>query len=448
MKKFILFFMASLALASCSKDDYTIKFSQSVTIDGYVYQEGYTPLQGVSVNLYVNGKSEITTTDENGHYWFKGLNAGTHIIRFEMAGYGSMVEYVEIKSDGQTCPDLSYTTSTMLYKFSEKLTTQIIYGFGQVKKPAANVDYKIILPSNFLNNTITGKTDENGNISVDSLPNVPVNLKVEFTEGNYNYYLSSGYSSYITNYPKDFDDIYTLSYYAKNSSIYVTYSNVVDDEGKPNDNFTSTDNIVFTFSKAIDVNNTSNAIVLYKQTDYYGTEEIAASSSWSDDNKTLTIDPMGSALEEGGNYLVYLKLYDSDGNSYPSYSSYTTFSFTVEGGTASTLPKVTNINVIYPNPIQYTTSYIQVQFDENPDAYAFQVFGQYDNSEFINFGNYFYSYSSGYESLYIYLTNLPDISVPSEGLFANGKEFKIIIRAIDYSGNKGPFSDVLTIKAN
>ncbi|HRX30713.1 MAG TPA: hypothetical protein P5349_02385, partial [Tenuifilaceae bacterium] len=113
-----------------------------------------------------------------------------------------------------------------------------------------------------------------------------------------------------------------------------------------------------------------------------------------------------------------------------------------------TLPKVTNINVIYPNPIQYTTSYIQVQFDENPDAYAFQVFGQYDNSEFINFGNYFYSYSSGYESLYIYLTNLPDISVPSEGLFANGKEFKIIIRAIDYSGNKGPFSDVLTIKAN
>jgi hypothetical protein len=236
--------------------------------------------------------------------------------------------------------------------------------------------------------------------------------------------------------------IYRYFYFSTSGSASADFqlfqTNLNDEFGNQQLNFNKSDNIVLTFTSAANINNPSNHIRLTKSGN-----NVACSTSWSADAKTVTIDPIGAYLESGANYTLDIQIYPKNtANQY--YSNYLYFKV---AGSAQTvqLGKVLNVTKTYPSTIILNTSYIQIQVDNVSNASYYAVYAKYSNGEFIQLTTFSNSFSTT-SSTYLYLTNLSNIVVPTDGLFSNNAEYDLIVRAETYSGAVGEFSDVLVLK--
>ena len=183
-----------IILFSCEKNQDIIETQeQSVSLEGNVFEQGYSPLDSVEVSCYYLGEQKIVYTDENGHYYLENLNFGQYFVKFKKFGYSEMFQNITIENDSQI-NTYTYSANTFMYRNDKTLSTKILYGQNSVLRPAMNKKYYVKLPDNFYENVIEGNTGSGGEIIVENLPDVLCKLEIEFKEDNYNYYLYDYYN--------------------------------------------------------------------------------------------------------------------------------------------------------------------------------------------------------------------------------------------------------------
>lgn len=447
MKKVILLtFIGVFVILSSCKKTYDVEMNQEikVSIQGYVYDEATTTPIG---NAAVNWPGGSTTTDETGYFSMGSAAGGSLSLTFSADSFASLIETVYI--DLSLYSGNTYTETVVIYmpKLDQTLNTTVYQQLGGLYIPASNVPYQIDLGYMFLDRIITGTTDAVGNISQGNLPDRSVELRVDFEKDGVKYGLDT-YYGYIYGVPSQFSAEVIVEEKSSQGLLYITATNIFDDEGMPLENFARGDDISINFSASVDLDYNMHTVNLYK--DSYTL--VATDITWSNDNQNLTIDPIGDSLDVGGSYYVELRLMSENGSYLNNYSYYQQFQFMVESESQiNELAKVGTIALIYPTIVVDGTSYIEISFDEVSGANQYEVFGQYKNGEYLELDN-IYDWITGdgiVESGYIYLTYLPGIEVPPGGLFSDGATYRIIVRALDSNNDiYGPFSDPLVITAD
>ena len=442
MKKSLIILSSLFIVFTSCKKEYDVQMNQNVkvNIQGYVYNNATAE---AIPNAIISWPSGSATSNANGFFSLGSVNPGSITITIEADSFASM--FYTLDMDANTNSN-TYTESMIIYmyKLDQTLRTRIFENVGELYRPVSNVPYQIDLGYGFLDRIIKGVTNADGEIEQANLPDANVQLRVDFEQNGVKYGIDN-YSGYTTGYPKSFSSAVLISEIENTGSLLVTATNVLDDKGKEVSDFTCTDNITFEFTTSIDVEYSNNSVELIKSD-----HEVASEITWSNDNKALTINPIGDSLEIGEAYYVRLRLISEDGAYLNNYSGYHSYYFVVEGtSSAVELGKVSAITLDYPGTISSNTTNVRISFPEVENAYYYEVYGSYDNNEYL-FLDDFYS-SPGLDGMittsYIYLTNLPDIVVPAGGLFANGRTYKLIVRAVGSGYSEfGPYSDPFVLR--
>ena len=371
---------------------------------------------------------------------------GSLTLTFTADSFASMIKTVTIDL-GNYSGD-SYTETVLIYlpKLDKTLNTTVYEQLGSLYMPAANVPYQIDLGSQYIDRIITGTTNADGKISQGKLPDVYLELRVDFEKNGIKYGIDT-YSGSQYGYPEEFSSEVSVAEKTSEGSLFITAANIFDDEGMPAKDFARGDDITMDFSAPIDLDYSMTTTRLYKASYTL----VATDITWSDNNTTLTMDPIGDSLDVGGSYYVELRLRAVNGNYLNNYSYYQDFEFMVEAeGEITDLEKVGTLTLEYPTTITNTTNVVQISFSEVEGADRYEVYGQYESGEYLYF-DYFYDGYIGdgiVNSDYIYLTDLPGIEVPPGGLFSDGAIYKLIVRAVDtYNNIYGTFSDPLVLSA-
>ncbi|MBN1182327.1 MAG: carboxypeptidase regulatory-like domain-containing protein [Bacteroidales bacterium] len=441
---FLSIAFAIIFYSSCKKE-YDVKMNQTVkmTIQGYIYDEASAiPI----ANATVSWPGGSVTSDANGFFTVSNMSPGTMTFTVAADSFATMFKTLEMEA--YSASD-KYVESMVIYMYrlNQTLETRVFMNMGSLYKPVSNVPYQIDLGTGFLNRIIRGVTDAEGNISQDNLPDTYLELRVDFEEDGSKYGLNT-YYGYIMGYARSFESAVFVEEIENTGSLLISASNILDEEGMPVTDFNKSDNITFEFTAPVDLEYTSTTIELRNSNGY----EIATNITWSNNNKNLTIDPVGDSLTVEGEYYVYMLLRGEDGSYLNNYSNYQTFEFIVEGEeTLNQLGKVGTLELEYPETITNTTYYIRIRFPEVEGVYRYEIFGQYDNGEYLYLG-YHNDYTVNDDIVTtsnIYLDGLPGISVPTGGLFSGGNVYKIIVRAAVSSSSNivGPFSDPLILSA-
>jgi len=448
----ILALFSLVLFTGCEDDPTVIDFDQdiNVTIQGIVYdKDGNTPLDSVKVTL----ANDSVFTNAEGVYEFRNKDAGSHLLKFSKNGYASMVQTVDTDGKEYTANALINTSPIFLYANTSVLQTALFISNGIENSPAANVPFKLVigvaeidrriivvtdddvLTSIFFeNNVIESETDANGQINLAGLPNIEMELIVDFVQGNRRYFLNR------SNEPQNFNSTYSLSsdFIAE---FLLTETNVVDDEGNGVEDFAADANIIFTFTDDIDASDEDNFIQLRK----FNTTDREILTTNIISGNTLTIDPDGNSLDEDVNYTVQLFLTSVNGVSYSR-----NFSFTVEGQDL-VLGKVNDFTIDnFQATVQNNTSVVRFQFDEVEDANSYQVFASYSqgSDEFIELNQFSQTAGEEVDELEFSVSFTSRFTAPEgfNGLFDNGASIDIKVRAVN--GNvTGEFSDTFTVNA-
>lgn len=440
MKKILLFFaLAMFLFTACDKDEtFITKDSSNYTIEGYVFDsEGNTPLEGV----LVKGSFGKTTTNSDGYFSISGIKHGSYSVIYSLDGYGTMVGTYDLdpETDEPLAIDYSESVVIKMYEMDEDLETTIWKVVNNKKVAMANIPYTITLSDNFLYKEIEGTTDANGLISLsDTLPNTSMTLAIKYTDSEE----GKLYSLSKTATPSAFTKDYYITGTDVTGDFIITDSNLFDEEGDVVKDFAISGALTFTFNNSI----ATLTDVLLKNTS--SSREVAVETAIS--GSTVTITPIGD-LEEETSYSVTFDVEDENGNSLsPSYN------FSTEGG-ATAVEQVTGLSrktkdsagdaiEIYENTTSTTIEFLKAE-----GATQYEIYAKYaDQTEYklvktISASTDEDENTEEY-SLYMY-NSLPDMDISSNGMFADGNTYTIIVRGINESKDLvGEFSEALVIK--
>jgi len=425
-----LLVVACFAFTACSEDDTVIDFNQDidVTIQGIVYDNnGNEPLSGVTTFLV--GKDSVST-DDDGSYQYTGNETGSHLMKFEKSGYATMVQTIIVSGNEFTAEELTNSSAIFMFEANQSLSTTLKISNGVETISAADADVTITLPEQegvfFESNIISATTDSDGVLSLDGLPDVFLEINVELEVGTDLYWTT------IFTTPGSESSSYQLNKTSLLGDLELVESNIVNDDGSDNDNFTASDNITFTFNENIES----------ADVDLDRGDNVAFDLSIS--GSTVTIDPIGNALEESTGYSVSLDVIATNGLTYSEF-----FTFTVDGPEV-VLDQVSGLD-LSENQLEVTefTTGILISFDAVEGANDFtgyQVFARYSegNDEFVQLTANWNSAPDDDELEYfVSLTSGDGIVQPADGFFEDG-DFEIIVRAV--SGDVyGEFSSTLDV---
>jgi len=271
----ILFFI----LISCKKEDPAIR----VIIEGVVMDAETTqPLSDATVELNTDNKSHITLTDETGYYKLGKYIIGDYTVIFSKKGYVSKTQRV-VASDYLSAGDFGYDVvkSTVTYMTSATNKTELTvyrqFDDGEIIA-AANFPYFITVGD--FNEPIEGTTDENGRISLDSMPYI-FNVFIDYELNRIQYKANTTIDTRENNY------IVVNGSYPE-ASLGVASANILDSDGKSLEDFPVDTNITIQFT--IPVDSASADIALLED----GWLEVSSTFTWSDNNTKLEISPVAS----------------------------------------------------------------------------------------------------------------------------------------------------------
>lgn len=440
MKKINLFMLVLIGLitSSCLKDT-EIKMSEKmeVVIKGYVYDyETTKPLNEAKIKTDVDS----VLTDKNGYYEITGLNMGQHRLTIEAPGYLSVIERPDVLMGKDELKGNKYIklVETYLSKGNKKLSTKLISANGPVYAPYSNKPFELHLGSYYAQPIINGVTDAEGRVVVNNLPATTVTLHVNYTDSvnGVRYYLNEQGI-----YPENPNANYNVyAYNAAQESLYLTYANLIDEDGETTDMFPVDENIVLKFNTAIDQEATE---VNLSKSGY----DILVNVTYPD-NKTMELNPLGNSLESGTSYRLAFQVVSTDGeNQY-----FNQFYFETEGSESTgELSAIAGIELTSPDVITDNTRTVTFEVICDSETDDMEVFGSYPAggvTEFVEMNNYSYweNTDENKMSVRVYLDDLSGIEIPSDGIFANGNDFKLIFRATDYSGKKSPYSNIVELK--
>jgi len=300
--------ISSLFYYGCNKDELS---SLKMVIEGTVYDnQKTTVLEGVTVSLTTDGKTETATTDANGFYSLKSFPSGNYTVVFTKPGYlktSSVVSSEDLATTANT-DKLVVNSHVYLNPLSESIsiTAFLNYSSADVSLVAANVDYTALVNSYF---SFSGTTDENGLITHDSLPYSSfVYFYFDFTVDDIHY--KDNESIYTTNY----DQTMEIDGYDPNGNLGVVNSNITTSYGDGIKDFPVDGDIVLNFTQPIDTNDYS--LTMYS---YNAGGNVVLTKTWSKSNMTVTLAP-DTDLTAGTQYRLYLNVYnDTRGQSFSDY---------------------------------------------------------------------------------------------------------------------------------
>lgn len=443
MKKLILLLAASAVIASsCSKDDLVVRSVQSMNIDGYVYDaDGNTPMEKVTVT----SKFGETKTDKFGHFKIDNVSTGTVQLTFKRDSFATITKNAIYQAASNTMvPDNSTVNiNVSLYRLDQTLTTTLYYQTDTNKslgitKIAANAEYELLLPPNFIPNKKIGKADDKGMVKIEGLPKGAPQCSIKFKLISKGYTFTKDESFTKT---EDVDKFYVLTEEkGPKTQLVIVESNVADSAGRGVKNFAKAGNITITFNDAIntDIVKLKTSIVLTKDNT---SENIAVDYTWSADKKTITIDPVGDYLETGAKYTLDIKDLEAL-NSNDKISK--TIKFKVDGiPSLYTLGQVAGVTIV--GTVDTMATLVNVKFLKVDKASEYVVYGQYgDIKEYSKLS----SVESANGDTIKLAINLETSTIkkPAKGFFPTSTStYNIIIRA-ENNGVIGAFSSVVEVK--
>lgn len=436
--------LTAIAAVSClvftrCNEDTVIDFNQdiNVTIQGIVYDNnGNVPLS--NVNTLLVGKDSLST-DEDGSYQYNGNKTGSHLMKFSRGGYATMVQLIEVSGTEFTAEEIISSSAIFMYEANQTLNTTLKISNGKETTNAANVPVTITLTDNeyifFEDNVIETSTDADGLLSVSGLPDVYLEIAVEFVDGDFIY------SKTINVYPGTEEADYLLDQTSALGDLELVESNIIEDDGTETSTFAASDNVTFTFSESIE-----EAEVSFENP----FDKVAFDLSIS--GSTVTVDPVGTGLEGGSTYSLYIEVTATNGNMYDM-----TFNFDVAGD-ALVLDQVSGFDLspyhaeVDNEPgtsIAIGTTLVVVFFEEVEGATEYEIFGKHvgGTDEFVklNANQSFLALDDLDDDEIEYSINLTGsgIEETGDGYFDDG-DFEFIIRAVSGS-TYGEFSNSLVV---
>ncbi len=436
MKKlnFLLALIAMLGIfASCSDEETRIsKDESSFVLDGYIIDaDGNQPMSGVTVE----GAFGKTTTNENGYFKVSGLNHGEYTVIYSAESFGTKKYTYDLTVDNDEPLEITYRRSVNvdLFKMDQSLNTKIWKTIGDKKVALANVQYTIELGEDYLYNKIIGTTSEAGVIAaLDTLPNSNVTLKINYTDAE----AGKVYKLTTVNTPSAFAKSYEIAGEDVGEDFFLIDSNIFDEAGDEVEDFAVESALTFTFNKAL------SSIESISFTNVSDNRGVAFTSSFN--GAVLTISPVGT-LEKGDRYQVSFNVEDVDG-----YSATKTYNFNTIGDVVTSLG-VPALSRAAGTDVYETTSSIDVTFTHIAGATSYEVFAKYgDQTEFKKVATWYASTTdeTATEEHTLYMSNsLPDMDVPSDGMFADGLTYTVIVRAVNSGYDVyGEFSNEFVVK--
>ena len=352
MTKYIVYIFALLVI-SCDEDILTGKLSKNKGRIEVDYQdqvlraEDKTPMANIKVTWYANGKTNSTTTNENGYFSVSDIELGEYYFTYSTDGYitstrkitinpNITTNYSNLKVLGEKNYLYTYTSKTYLYKPMYKFQTQMLIDLGSnYKIPASNMDFSLRIDNlgdiDFGYIEYKGKTDAHGMINLpDSLPDVPFSFTAEKTHGKYTYQFSR------TIHPNNVAASYIGNRVLAPSSLYIANTNLVDDLGNEVVSYDSTQAITFTYSEAIDTSRYD--LKLFNMETVL--ELPIKSLVWSNGNKTVSITPEDT-LTKNSYSISINQVHSTIGNILPQ----SVFMFHIGGVNPAAVGQVSNISI-------------------------------------------------------------------------------------------------------
>lgn len=445
MKKIALGIMSALLvlMSACVKmDEMVYSEDMDVNIEGYVF-DGITevPLKGAEVT----GSFGKEKSDADGFYSIEGLEMGDY--RFEIAAEGYLTkvltESFKEMEDAFKGNELSFVLETEMFKKTEGISTQLVKVSGPTKQALSDMPYVIELSEEFKERFIYGRTDANGMI-VDTVPDDAFTIKVDTVIDRISYSCNQSVAN-----PNAVQKSYEVALTDLDvEPLYVSSTNVVDEEGNMVEDFEPANAVVVKFNSVI--NQDESIVELYKAVSgsYY---LLKSEVVYSDGGKTLTVKPYDGQFAEGYTYKLSVNAQASaDENS--TYVS--NFEFTTSTTIISSLAKPKVFSLKSPDLIQEYTTSIDFQITVDEKSEFIEIYGRYDNElEFVEMNNEMIFNWANEENGIVRINNfrfssLPGIEVPAGGLFSENRNFEIIIRSKVYNNGKwiiSEFSDPITI---
>lgn len=444
MKKHFLYLaMAALLFGACNKDEETTitKDSSKFVIEGYVIDgDGNVPMQDVEV-VGAFGKA---TTDEKGFFKVSGLNHGTYSVIFQKENYGNMIQtFTLVANTTENQLDVDYTLSTTvpMFKMEKSMETTLWKVSNNKREVLANAPYTINLLSPisgvlFLNNKITGTTTAEGKIELsNNLPNSLVNIVVDYIDQD----ADKVYQLDVDVNPTTVAKSLIVRSTNLSDNLYVLNSNIFNEKGETVNDFNISESITIEFNQTLDDNSTAT---LENTTD-----DVLVATNISVNGNTITIDPVGD-LFKTKNFKLSIKAYSGDNSLSANYV------FSTEGAITS-LAQVTGLSLQNGYKVYENSTDVGIEFLKVSGAQEYQLFGKYgDMTEFQLFRTVSANTDATVTRQEVTLRSLDyELSdmgtIPSSGMFADGKKFTIIVRAIANDGEIiGSFSTELAIAKN
>lgn len=312
MKKILYaLFAISLFFCSCEEEDNN---SFIVIIEGIVMDaETSEKLNDVTVELFTNSKSHVTTTNENGYYNLGEFNVGDYNIVYSKDGYLNESNFLNLSSEiivtgiGYQIINSDLIYLTPLNETAE-FTVYRKYLDGE-EIAASNFPYTIYLGA--FNDPIEGTTSANGIISLSNVP-AEISLSIDHEQNGIRY------KTYTTIDTKN-DNKVIIYGYNPEADLGVVSTNVLDINGQPIEDFVVSDNITILFTIPIDIDN-ANFDVLED-----GWMSVDFTYQWTNNNMSLIIDPVDPLLS---NYYYSLEIDVKNENNTQTFSK--VYNFTTE----------------------------------------------------------------------------------------------------------------------
>jgi hypothetical protein len=230
---------------------------------------------------------------------------------------------------------------------------------------------------------------------------------------------------------EEIDDSYYFSTVGS-GDLYVTFANTYDENGEAHDAFSTSSDIEIEFS--LDIDATEYSVELVKNNSIQVLHTVSVSGN------SMTIMPEGSVLEEGTSYYVKLTVQSATDE---DLTLTKTLYFTTIGDKITSLSTPTWKELLTPSLVSETSDYItfEIYVDENTNTSDVEIYGNYSGNE--NSDEYVkYSGATVYQKIndagadvagvfgvQLSLSNFPGVDVPTDGLFADGNYFNIVLKA-------------------
>ena len=303
-------FAFSFLFYSCEEESNSF----NVIIEGFVMDaETSEKLNDVSVELFTNSKSHVTTTDENGYYNLGEFNVGDYNIVYSKDGYLNESNSLNLSSEIiVTGVDYLIVNSDLIYltPLNETAEFTVYRKYLDGKEIAAsNFPYTVYFGA--FNDPIDGTTSENGIISLSDVPS-EITLSIDYEHNGIRY------KTYTTINTRNDDKVIVYGYNPE-ANLGVVSTNVLDADGQSIEDFSINDNITIQFTIPVDIDD-ANFDVLED-----GWMSVDFTYQWTNNNMSLEINPVDPLLS---NYYYSLEINVKNENTTQTFSK--VYNFTTE----------------------------------------------------------------------------------------------------------------------